>query len=118
MVRILTPVHPAEIPELDAADALCTNSFPIPPPTLLFIRPGHLQALTSSILEQAQKSLLLHPFAWRHKLAGVREGFMTKDSIWDRLLFDGARAKVIGEGAGTIRGIVVSGCGSLVFLKI
>jgi long-chain acyl-CoA synthetase len=45
----------------------------------------------------------------RHKKAGMAEGFVSKESLWDRLVFDSARAKVIGEGAGTLRSVIVSG---------
>jgi long-chain acyl-CoA synthetase len=88
---------------------LSAKEYPVPSPTIYFIRPAHLHALTSAILMNAHKSLLLHPLAWRHKLSGIRDGFITKDSLWDRLVFDGARAKVVGDGAGTIRSVIVSG---------
>lgn len=94
----------------DLTDLKSVESFPIPSPTVLFITPTHLQALTSSILAAAQKSsLLLYPLAWRHKLSGVLEGFITKQSLWDRLVFDHARMDVMGAGAGTVRGVIVSG---------
>lgn len=77
---------------------------------MLFIRPDHLRSLTDTILQEARKSSwLLFNFAWRHKLAGILEGYMTKQSLWDRLVFDGARVKVMGKGAGTVRAVVVSG---------
>lgn len=93
----------------DIVDALSTQIYPLPSPTIIFIKPNHLGSLTSAILGEAQKSQLMYPFAWRHKLAGVTEGFITKDSLWDRLLFDSARAKIVGDAAGTLRGIIVSG---------
>ncbi|EEB92920.1 hypothetical protein MPER_08497, partial [Moniliophthora perniciosa FA553] len=96
----------------DVADFLTVMKYPIPSPTILFLHPGHLEALVNSILEQAKKSSLLNSFAWRHKVAGIQEGFITKDSLWDRLVYDGARASVIGEGAGTVRAVIVGG-GSL-----
>ena len=79
-------------------------------PTLLFVRPDHLTSLSNEVLEGARaSSWLLHNFGWRHKLAGILEGYMTKQSLWDRLVFDGARVKVMGKGAGTVRSVVVSG---------
>jgi long-chain acyl-CoA synthetase len=39
----------------------------------------------------------------------VKDGFITKESLWDRVLLDGTRAKVIGEGDSTLRGVIVSG---------
>jgi long-chain acyl-CoA synthetase len=95
-------------PKMDASDVSSAKSYPIPSPTIAFIKPNHLYSLTSSILQHA-KSALLYTVAWRHKLAGITEGFITKDSMWDRLIFDAARAKVIDEGAGTLRGVIVSG---------
>lgn len=52
---------------------------------------------------------MFYPFAQRHKLANLNEGHITKDSLWDRLVYDGARASVFGEGAGTVRGAIISG---------
>jgi long-chain acyl-CoA synthetase len=110
-----TPISDVAAPATyDIDDVLSAKKFPIPSPTIYFIRPAHLHALTTAILKHAQKSLLLHPLAWRHKLSGIRDGFVTKDSLWDRLLFDAARAEVVGEGAGTIRCVVVSGGESIV----
>ena len=76
----------------------------------MFIRPDHLTSLTDAILQGARSSSwFLYNFAWRHKLAGILEGYMTKQSLWDRLVFDGARIKVMGKGAGTVRTVIVSG---------
>jgi len=93
----------------DIADILSSKNFPIPSPTIFFIKPGHLESLVTSISKHAKKSWLLYPFARRHKLANLAEGYITKESLWDRLVFDGARAKVIGDGAGTLRAVVVGG---------
>lgn len=99
-----------EVPTLDLDDLKTIEKLPIPSPTILFVKPSHLSALTTSILAQAKKqSFLLFSFAWRHKFAGIKEGFTTKQSLWDRLVFDGARMAVMGQGAGTIRGVVVAG---------
>jgi len=91
----------------DVADLMTSKKFSIPSPTILFVKPGHLESLVDAILREAKKSLFLSSFAWRHKLAGISEGFVTKDSLWDRLVYDGARARVIGEGAGTVRAVLV-----------
>jgi long-chain acyl-CoA synthetase len=34
---------------------------------------------------------------------------MTKDSLWDRCVFDGVRSKVFGEIAGTLRAVISTG---------
>jgi long-chain acyl-CoA synthetase len=97
-------------PARDLADILTAKAYPIPSPTLLFLAPAHVRALTDAILHSARKSSPLFTFglARRHKLAAIRDGFVTRDSLWDRLVFDGARVRVIGEGAGTVRAVVVA----------
>ena len=91
-------------------DLRTSAAYRISSPTILFIRPDHLSSLSDAILNEARtSSWLLFNFAWRHKLAGILEGYMTKQSLWDRLVFDAARVKVMGKGAGTVRAVVVSG---------
>lgn len=94
--------------KIDTIDALTSHSYPIPSPTILFLQPEHLESITSAVTKKASESIL-YPAAMRHKLAGLNEGFITKESLWDRLVFDGARATVLGDLAPTLRGIVVSG---------
>jgi len=65
--------------------------------------------MTSSILEHSSNDSFVYPLALRHKQAGIEEGFVTKESIWDRLVFDGARRKVMGEGFKSLRAVIVSG---------
>lgn len=91
------------------AETVATRKYPIPSPTVLFLKPAHLSSIVSGILQAAKKSWFLYSFAWRHKLAGVTDGFITNQSLWDRLVFDGARAKTLGNGAATIREVIVSG---------
>ncbi|KAI0336359.1 acetyl-CoA synthetase-like protein [Cubamyces sp. BRFM 1775] len=91
-------------------DLSTTAAYRISSPTILFVRPDHLTSLSDSILRQAKKSSwFLTNLAWRHKLSGILEGYITKQSLWDRLVYDGARVKVMGKGAGTVRAIIVSG---------
>ncbi|KAF8634354.1 hypothetical protein AX15_000965 [Amanita polypyramis BW_CC] len=90
----------------DLADVISYKRYPIPSPTLLFIKPGHLEEVVSRIHEEASKSYL-YSLAMRHKKSGIAEGFVSKESLWDRLVFDGARAKILGEGAGTLRSVIV-----------
>lgn len=97
-------------PSLDLADTKSAEMYPIPSPTVLFVTPSHLTALATAIIEKAKNSsFLLYSLAWRHKLSGILEGFFTKQSLWDRLVFDGARVDVMGKGAGTVRSVIVSG---------
>lgn len=91
------------------AEVISFRKYPIPSPTIMFIKSGHLTSIVSGILSEAKKSWFLQPFAWRHKLAGVADGFITNQSLWDRLVFDGARARAIGDSAATLRAVVVSG---------
>ncbi len=92
----------------DLNDLKSVDTYPVPSPTILFVSAFHLSALTSAILDHAKRSSFLYSLAWRQKLAGILEGFTTKQSLWDRLVFDAARIGVMGKGAGTVRGVVVS----------
>ncbi|KIY67707.1 acetyl-CoA synthetase-like protein [Cylindrobasidium torrendii FP15055 ss-10] len=96
-------------PKYNVKDVTSARTYKIPSPTVLFVKPDHVEALVSSILKTAQKNRILYPFAWRHKVAGIQEGFLSKDSLWDRLVFDAARAKVVGEAAGTLAAVISSG---------
>jgi long-chain acyl-CoA synthetase len=97
---------------------MSVKAYPIPSPTVVFIQPRHLKALKSTVVAKARKSSLLYSLAWRHKLSNAREGFITKESLWDRLLFDSARANVVGDGAGTIRSIVVGSGKELLYFLV
>lgn len=98
-------------------DIVTSGAYNVSSPTLLFVRPDHLNSLTDAISQEASStSWFLFNFAWRHKLAGVLEGYITKQSLWDRLVFDSARIKVMGKGAGTVRAVIVSG-GTHAFLS-
>ncbi|KAF9476592.1 hypothetical protein BDN70DRAFT_882203 [Pholiota conissans] len=93
----------------DNAEVVATRKYPTPAPTVLFIRPGHLGSIVTGITKTAEKGWVSHAFAWRHKIAGLAEGFITNQSLWDRLVFDSARAKVLGHAAPMLRAVVVSG---------
>ena len=75
---------------------------------MFFLKPTHLEGVVDAIVSKAKKSFIF-PLAWRHKLAAMLEGYVTKESLWDRLVFDNARNAVLGEGAPSIRAVVVSG---------
>ena len=122
LVRLPIP-HAYQIPthhhtvRLDAPGAMkdvnSLATFPIPSPTVLFARPEHVISLTSSILNASRSGSWLSGWGWRHKIAHATEGFITKESLWDRLVFDTARVKVLGEGAGTLRALIATGGKSL-----
>lgn len=76
---------------------------------MLFLKPEHVQSLTSSVISHAKKSFFMYPLAWRHKFAGLKEGFLSKDSLWDRTVFDAPREAVLGKMAETLKAIVISG---------
>lgn len=90
------------------ADVLSARRHPIPYPTVLFIGPDHLEDLSSSILKHARESWL-YSFAWRHKVAAFAEGFLSKDSLWDRAVFDNAREAVFGGMANALKVVISSG---------
>lgn len=101
--------HVDGAPSLDVTDVLSATKFPIPSPTVLFLKPEHVQSLASSIMDRAKKSFFIYPLAWRHKFTSLTEGFITKDSLWDRTVFGGARAAVLGKMADTVKAVVISG---------
>ena len=84
-----------------------TQPLGLPPATVYFLKPTHMEAVVNSIVSSAKKSLLF-PLAWRHKVAGILEGYLTKESLWDRLVFDDARSSVLGEAAPSTRAVIVS----------
>jgi long-chain acyl-CoA synthetase len=89
-------------------DALTVKKYPIPPVTMMFVNPGQLTWLATKVNEEAKKSWLFN-IGWRHKVAGLRDGFLSNQTLWDRLVFDRARAKVMSEDVGVLRAVVVSG---------
>jgi long-chain acyl-CoA synthetase len=93
--------------ENDVTDVLSYKRCSIPLPTVLFIKSGHLEALASRIHEEASKAFL-YSLAMRHKRANIAEGFISKESLWDRLVFDDARATVLGEAAVTLKAVIAS----------
>jgi long-chain acyl-CoA synthetase len=98
-----------DAPALDVADILSATKFPIPSPTILFLKPEHVQSLASSVMDRAKKSFFMFPLAWRHKFASLTEGFVNKDSLWDRTVFGKAREDVLGKMADTVKAVVISG---------
>ena len=102
---VLTSVLTVSSSPID--DALSTRHLGLPPTTVLFLKPNHLHGIVDAIMANAKKSFLFS-LAWRHKLAGIFEGFFTKESLWDRLVLDNARSAVFGDDAPSIRGVVVS----------
>ncbi|KAF8212433.1 hypothetical protein K438DRAFT_1567350 [Mycena galopus ATCC 62051] len=94
-------------PQINVADALSFKVYPVPSPTVAFLKPEHVHTMVPAIWKEARRSFLF-PFAWRHKLAALTEGFLSKESLWDRLVFDAARSRVSGPGAATLRAVIVS----------
>jgi long-chain acyl-CoA synthetase len=88
-------------------DVMSTKQLGLPPATVFFLKPNHLNAVVDSIISNAKKSFMF-PLAWRHKFAAIFEGYFTKESLWDRLVFDNARSTVLGEAAPSLRAVVVS----------
>lgn len=80
----------------------------LPPCTMLFATPSHLDVLASEI-DRIGSGSFLYGFAKRHKLASMRDGFVTKDSLWDGLVFTGAKTQVLGESGSTLRAVMISG---------
>jgi long-chain acyl-CoA synthetase len=93
---------------INMADRLGVKKYPIPPATMMFVNPEQLAWLATRVKEEAMGSWMFD-IGWRHKLGGVEDGFVSNQTLWDRLVFDGARAKVMGEDVGVLRAVVVSG---------
>lgn len=102
--------------QINAVDRLRVKKYPIPSATLMFIKPEQLSWLGTGVKEEAKKSWMYN-MGWRHKVAGVGDGFVSNQTLWDRLVFDGARVKVMGEDMGVLRALVVSG-GELMLLLL
>jgi len=89
-------------------DVMSTEQLGLPPATVFFVKPTHLNAVIEAIISNAKKSFIF-PLAWRHKLAAIFEGYFTKESLWDRLVFDNARSATFGNAGPSVRAVVVSG---------
>ncbi|KAG8831329.1 hypothetical protein FRC17_003282 [Serendipita sp. 399] len=77
-----------------------------PSPTLLFLTPENLRFITTSVLNTSKKSLLFG-IAWRHKQAAILRGYLVKDGLWDRQVFNNARVSALGLLTRGLRGIAV-----------
>jgi long-chain acyl-CoA synthetase len=88
-------------------DVMSTEKLGLPPTTVFFLKPTHMNAVVEAIISNAKKSFVF-PLAWRHKLAAIFEGYFTKESLWDRLVFDNARSNTFGNAAPSVRAVFVS----------
>lgn len=68
---------------------------------------SQLHYIVASILANAKKSTVF-PVAWRHKIFHIQQGFLSKDGVWDRQVFDTARKSVLNRVNDSLRAIVVS----------
>ncbi|KAG8886179.1 hypothetical protein FRB97_007217 [Tulasnella sp. 331] len=80
----------------------------IPSPTVLVISSALFVEVTNAILNQAQQSLL-YSYAHRHKVHALIEGVADKNTVWDRLVFDGARTKALGRLGTSLDRVLVTG---------
>jgi len=71
-------------------------------------KPVQLSGIISSVLAAARTSLLF-PLSWRHKLFYLQNGFLSKDSFWDKNIFAGARKSVLKDAANSLRSVIISG---------
>jgi long-chain acyl-CoA synthetase len=76
---------------------------------------SHMESLTASILNHARRSWLF-PLAWRHKQAALADGSMSKDTFFDKQVFQAARLQALGALANSLREIAVAGPCSSPFL--
>ena len=88
-------------------DVMSTEQLGLPPATIFFLKPTHLNAVVDAVISNAKRSFIF-PLAWRHKFAAIFEGYFTKESLWDRLVFDSARSAIFKNAAPSVRAVVVS----------
>ena len=74
--------------------------------------PPDLNTIVQSVLANAQRSFTF-PLAWRHKMFHLKNGYLSKDSIWDKSFLYGPRKAVLKSVAESLRAIIVSGGMSL-----
>jgi len=67
-----------------------------------------MESLTASILNHARKNWLF-PLAWKHKQAALFDGSMSKDTFFDKQVFQPARLRALGVLANSMREIAVAG---------
>lgn len=78
-----------------------------PPPTVLVVTRLHLNSLTKAVLSAVSGAL--RPFAWRQKSVALAAGAVSKDTIWDSLVFGPARRAALGPMGASLRAVVLSG---------
>ncbi|KAG9000980.1 hypothetical protein FRB94_005056 [Tulasnella sp. JGI-2019a] len=80
----------------------------IPSPTVLVISTAVFVQVANAVLNQAQGNLL-YSYARRHKQHALNSGTTGKNTIWDRLVFDGARKKALGRLGGSLDRVLITG---------
>ena len=63
--------------------------------------------LVANVLLVAKQSWFFN-LAWRHKIYALKQGFVTNETLWDKLAFIPARKQVLGPMNTTLRAVVVS----------
>lgn len=97
-----------ETRRINPVDGLGVKKYPIPATTMMFVNPEQLTWLIGRVEAEARKSWLFN-IGWRHKTAAVRDGFVGNQTLWDRLVLDGARVKATSEDIGVLSVVVVGG---------
>ncbi|KZV90421.1 acetyl-CoA synthetase-like protein [Exidia glandulosa HHB12029] len=92
----------------DLSEILSTvESQRAPSPTVLVVTRLHLNSLTKAVLGAVSGAL--KPFAWRQKNAALAAGALSRDTVWDKLVFAPARRAALGPMGTTMRAVVLSG---------
>ncbi|KAF8602669.1 hypothetical protein BDV93DRAFT_581299 [Ceratobasidium sp. AG-I] len=74
-------------------------------PTILFVLPSELVALSSAVLAKAKESFL-YTLAWGRKMGALLEGNVSRATPWDRVVFEDARIKC---DLADLRNVVIAG---------
>lgn len=66
----------------------------------------HLKDLTTAVKASVSGNPL-HTLAIRHKLAGIFDGYLARDGLWEKLFWKQARAQPLGGLVAGLRSVVV-----------
>lgn len=109
MIGNQEPTFDEDIECVEHLTALADPAKDLPKPTILFITPKYHRAL----LDGLQFSYEAHPWASlaaRHKARDLSYGHVSRDGIWDKILWSGMRENAVGGIAGQkLRAVILVG---------
>jgi long-chain acyl-CoA synthetase len=54
------------------------------------------------------KSNLIFKLAFHHKLSHLYNGYMSRDSLWDKIAFSSSRSRALGKVGGKLRAVIIT----------